>query len=587
MFDVPGDERQRANDETVGLAREILVRLDKALRARRLYDGNHSLVARFEGELREHLRHYLGTFGALRLRVRPTSFELGDKVIDGTGIDELALGFFRRGVIALRLAESTSDQELDTLIDIINRAFFARQLSDEDLLTMLWRAHLPSLKYSAVLGYTEDDGSGEPEDGLLADADTVGDALEDDAVGAFDLASLSAEQREVLEAKVLLLKGKDENLPREVAKLRSETEAETDVALLERLLTLTKASISLRDRQRDVSSDELVTILGSLRRGFFAAGDMDALARFAATVHAIAAQSELSTEDRDAVQRFLDAGVDERQLEEFLKRIPGGAAKNAPALASILKSFARNDRELIARLADHDETGAGREALNQVLVDVVGQDSDYLITRFRSLEGERAIEALALLSRQDVGSARKAVAVRLPAVGDEFQIELLEAIFTIPGLYDERLRAALLRLAQKGGGLRVHVLESYAVHADPAITNEVLAWVGTEELDTWDPKSVEAAFKVLFRAHEVRALPIVEGILARKSLFRRRPLLELKLAVVAALAYSEAPEAHAILDKQLASKEAELRDAARASLDRQALDRARSRMSVLPGDLPS
>ncbi|MSP24065.1 MAG: hypothetical protein EXR75_02650 [Myxococcales bacterium] len=586
MLDSPGDERQRARDETVSLVHEILVKLDKTLRARRLYSPGHPAIASFADELSGALKHYLRSFGALRLRIRPTSFELGDRVIDGAGLDELALGFFRRGVLALRIDEFMSDAELDIFIDVINRGFFSHNAADEDLLTLLWRANLSSLKYSAVLGYTEDDGSGDAADGLLVDSDTIGDALGDDA-GSFDVEAMSAELRAAFAEKFQLLKGKDEQLPKEVVALRKETELETEVILLERLLTLTKATLSLRDRESDLPSDGLTAIFTTLRRGFLEGGDIEALAKFAQAVQSLSENVELSPGDQAAVQAVLQSGLNERQLTSLIKAAPGGAAKHAAALAFVVKVFAHNDPEFIARLADQDASDDGRAALNQMLGDVTGQDPDYLVKRFRSLEGERAIEALRLLANQNVAAARMAVAVRLPAVGDEFQIELLEAVRSLPGLYDARIRSALVRLAEKGGTLRTHILESYVLHPDPEVTSSVLGWVTGKEIDGWDSKSLEAAFKVLLRAHEAAVFPVAERILERKSLFRRRPLLELKLAVIASLAVSDTTEAHAILERQLTSRDDELRRAARTSLDQRALDHARSRHDSHRGESQS
>src|SRR5688572_5016590 len=93
--------RSGSGDSSAGDAAEVLTKLDKALRMRRLYEPHHELVQRFDGELRGALKSYFQRHGDLRVRVRPTAFETADQPIDAPGLDELALAFFRQGVIAL------------------------------------------------------------------------------------------------------------------------------------------------------------------------------------------------------------------------------------------------------------------------------------------------------------------------------------------------------------------------------------------------------------------------------------------------------------------------------------------------------
>jgi hypothetical protein len=80
-------------------------------------------------------------------------------------------------------------------------------------------------------------------------------------------------------------------------------------------------------------------------------------------------------------------------------------------------------------------------------------------------------------------------------------------------------------------------------------------------------------------------LSLVTDILDRKSLFGRKQLLDLKLAAVAALAASDAPEVHALLQRHADGKDKDIARACKEMLERIAFERSRGlRPSQLGGE---
>lgn len=561
----------------------VLLKLDKSVRTRRFYDPTHELVRRFESELWTALQAFFEKYGDLSLRVRPTTFELSEFAVETPGGDEFALAFFRQGIIAIRFQRDLAEAEFSQFVGICSMGLQSSIHDTEDLPTLLWRGNLAHIQYAAPVGYTEEDGSLRSDDDLFVDQETVSQVIGESLSINFE--GLAPEVRKAYEARVIKLKGVDDELPQELLLERAGATDETLRDLIRRTFATLKAVVSSPGRGAELSAEDVGRLFLHFRRAFIEGNDLEGLTHVAETTQSLLDSPTTSAADKAALKATLEQRIDENQLTEMLVRAPGGTAGNLDKVTQLIRVFGGNDRGLVARLADLDASDSGRTALNNVLSEVAGNDPEFLIGHFRAHEGKRAVEALALLARIDIAQARMAVAVRLPAASDETQLALLEAIHAIPDLLDERMQAALVRLASKGGPLRGRVLDSFTAHPNVALREAVLEWLKSPDADEWDHHTSEAAFRVVLVAGDISPiLPYFVQVLERKSLFGRKHLVELKLAVVAALSTTMEPEAVALLERHGGGKDKELAAACRTALERMAFDRARGARSLRPGD---
>jgi len=568
----------------IAAARDVLMKLDKAIRMRRFYDANHDLVRRFEGDLVTTVRAFFESHGEFSIRVRPTSFEVSSLPIKAAECDEFALSVFRQGIIALRFQTALGDDELVRFIELCATGLHAGIGETDDLPTLLWRGNLTHIQYAAPVGYTEDDGSLRSEDDLFVDQESVSQVIGESLMIDFD--RLPPETRKAYEARVIKLKGNDDELPAELLRERSAVASETTRELARRTFEVVRSVVSMRSRGPDLSADDIRRLFLHFRKLFIDFADIEGLVSVAEATHQLLESPTSSAEDKASLQTMLEQRLDEKELTEMLARVPGGTVGNLDKVATLLRVFGGNDRAMIARLADLDESDAGRSALEHVLVEVAGSDPEFLSNRFRGQEGKRAVETLVMLAQVDIAQARMAVAVRLPAASDETQLALLDAVHLVPDLLDARMQTALIRLASKGEPLRGRILESFAVHpsAATAIREATLEWVKDPDFDEWGPKTVEAAFRVIVLAGAIEpVMPLFTQILERKSIFGRKQLVELKLAVVTALTASDEPEAHALLQRHGEGKDKDLAETCREALERIAAERARGSRPVKRG----
>ncbi|MBM4358477.1 MAG: hypothetical protein FJ096_10260 [Deltaproteobacteria bacterium] len=569
--------------EQLAGAAEVMLKLDKAARMRRFYDAGHDLVRRFEGELTVALRSYHERFGDLSLRVRPTTFELAEASIEAPGCDEFALSFFRQGVIAVRFQAGVPDEEFGRFISLCATGLQSTTGAQDDLPTLLWGANFTRIQYAAPVGYTEEDGSLRSSDDLFVDQETVSQVIGESL--SIDLDRLPPETRKAYEERVAKLKGNDAKLPLDLVAAREAVEAEDVKTLARRTFEALRAVLLMPTRPTDLGAEDVAGLLLQFRRFFLDQADLDGLVEIAKLVQSLDTAFTTSAEDRAALGVLKEQRIEETELAAMLRRVPGGTAENVEKVTRVIQAFGGDERESIAKLADLDRSAKGRKALDEVLGEVAGNDPEYLINRFRSLEGKRAVEALAVLARSDLAQARMAVAVRLPGASDETQLELLEAIHSVPSLLDDRIRAALLRLATKGGALRVRIMESFSAHPDAMVRDAVIEWLKGPDVAEWDSRTLEAAFRLVFVSGDpAPVMQLVTDILERKSLFGRKQLLDQKLAVVTALTATDAADAHALLSRYADGKDKDVAKACKDGLERIAFERARGLRPSQTGD---
>ena len=471
MLDFETNVGGAVDEQALDDAREVLLHLDKALRVYRLYDPGNEMVTRFMASLRDKLMPYLRDREQLTVRVRPTSFEMSGNVLEGGGLDELALSLFRQGIVTLSFNSRMDDAQLRRLVEILTHGLRLSDSAEDDLVTLLWRADLPGVKYSSVLGYQEDGG----EDELNVDADAV-DATLSEALQA-DLQQMPDEARAALDKKTDSLSSEGADLPMEIKQLVDSMELESTMSLQCQLLEVLRETFCSETLSALFEPEEVRAMLSSLVSALLAASAAELR-----DMLAISADDTAESEDgkalphREVLKAFVDDGLDETALLRLIEALPGGTMTHADELTTVLTVFSQNQIAMVARLADQQSNDHARHLLSRIMVTLAKGDPDFLVTRFRSLEGRRAVQALGVLAQLDVDLARKAVSVRLPAAPGDTQVALLEAVHSISGLYDERVRAAFLRLASRGGHLRELILASFEKHADYAVADTI--WGG-------------------------------------------------------------------------------------------------------------
>lgn len=142
----------------------ILSLLNKAARARRIYDPSNQAFRRMMRDLHQGLRALVEKADTLELRIRPTGLFYEDVcVLDAPNPDDsLAFAFYRDGMRRLAFHRGLTPGELEVFVDASASGFTYSGLG-EDTVTYLWRHDLEHIQY-LVVDTTIIDASEAPSD---------------------------------------------------------------------------------------------------------------------------------------------------------------------------------------------------------------------------------------------------------------------------------------------------------------------------------------------------------------------------------------------------------------------------------------
>lgn len=155
----------REIDDATRAAGSWVNQLGRTLKTCRLYDGNNPTVIRFREELAASLTRVLDEHGPLTLEFTSDDVKVGDHSLypARSRDDNLALPFHRDGVRHLMFSPGIEPSELDRVIDGILQVT-GQNVGQDDLVTLLWEAHLPHVEIDYVPS-DGDIGGGVAEEG--------------------------------------------------------------------------------------------------------------------------------------------------------------------------------------------------------------------------------------------------------------------------------------------------------------------------------------------------------------------------------------------------------------------------------------
>jgi HEAT repeat protein len=156
-------ERTPKEDAAIKAVSAWVNQFARTLKTCRLYDSNNPTVVRFREDLASSLQRLLDEHGTVILK-----FTSDDVLFDETSLyparsrdDNLALPFYHDGIHALTLTQGIESPEVEALLDAVLQVT-GQNLGQDDLVTLLWEAHLDHVDVDYVPS-EGDVGSSAPE----------------------------------------------------------------------------------------------------------------------------------------------------------------------------------------------------------------------------------------------------------------------------------------------------------------------------------------------------------------------------------------------------------------------------------------
>lgn len=386
---------------------ELILALDKAARARRLYAENNPVYQGFIAALVGAFSRLWDRVPSLTLTVEEQSFRcFGRSFPAGEGRDSLPFAFYKDGIRILTFLPGF-EEEAERFLQIVNRARQMDQRAIDDLVTLLWEEEFTAFQYSYVDALAEGLDLPEGPNGPAAER-LDADAVAREASGAVDdpdeVAPLvreggatvaNAVSREDFVETLYFLE------PEELEYLRQEVELEwqrdTKAAVLDALFD--RLMDPLPERQL-----EILRILRQLLPAYLGRGDLLSAARILEEINQATAQAIfVGEEQRREAHEMVAALSDTEVLGQLLAALEDGSIDPAAEeLGVFLSNLGADALPLLIRAAESTEVPALRRRL---LTAVEGLGRDHPRVLIGLVGSEDAATAL--------GAARLAGALQL------------------------------------------------------------------------------------------------------------------------------------------------------------------------------
>jgi HEAT repeat protein len=563
------DEAHHALD--VQIVHNVFLALDKAVRARRLYQPNNPVYHSFLNTLREALTRVWTMTNALSVNVEEHGFVWeGNYFSIGEGRENLPFQFYKDGIRYLTFLPTFED-ELERFLDVVYRARSLEQNSNDDMVTILWEREFSAFQYSFVDALAE---------GI--DIPTTVPVRELERVDNRQVAADTRGEAETTEERPhAMLQGKptvatsisrdefEETLyflePSELEILREEVEKEWRRELKVDVLN------ALFDRLEDplpARQAEIIRILRLLLPAFLARGDLRSASAVLVELSTFLEGEQLSP-DQKAQTRELFAELNQPAvLSQLLRSLQEGAIDPTGAeLGVFLRHLGAEALPALVRVTETTTVAALQERLRSATEQLGRAHPQKLIELVRSDDEATAIGAARLAGLVGLPTAASALAALLSKSSAAVRKAAVEALVQIKS--GPALEALQNALDDDDRDVRVAAARGLAaLRYQPARTRLEAALQGPRVRDA-DLTEKIAFFEAFGAVANADSVAMLDRLLNGKNLLRQRQSPEIRACAAMALGKVGSPASRAALEKAAGETNPMVRNAVAKALRRE------------------
>jgi len=150
---------EKAVEEKVKSTKALVQTFLQTLKAFRLYEANHPILAKFIERLRKDFDEYFDEFDSFSLQIgEHRLFYRGNVVYENQDIKEsLAFVFFKDGIRELQFSKGLEFKEMMDFLNIVRKSDFLNRMED-DLVTLFWEKDFSHITFTTVDEFLEGSG---------------------------------------------------------------------------------------------------------------------------------------------------------------------------------------------------------------------------------------------------------------------------------------------------------------------------------------------------------------------------------------------------------------------------------------------
>ncbi len=534
---------------------ELFNALDKAVRARRLYQDNNPVYRGFLKALHESVAHVFEQGASLSVQVEEGGFRwYGQLLQTGAGRDNLAFLFYKDGVRQLSFLAGF-EEELDRFLAVVHRARGADQHRDDDMVTLLWEEEFTCFQYSYIDALAE--GLTLPDGDQPPITDSAGKPIEVDPATIqheIDVGDPVEEQAPAVRA----------GMPSVASSITREDFAETLYFLEDEEMQTLQSEVGkewTRDTKKDVLNalfdrledpvpewqDEILRILRQLLPAFLSRGDLRSAAYILTELNSVANTAQLTDNARNETDRLFAELSEPEVLSQLLRSFEEGAIQAEPVELGVFLAHLGPRALPILLHGVHTTTAPGLQARLQQAVETLARDHQAEVVRLvGSEEAAVAAGATRLAGKIGIAEAVPGIVAFYGRAGDDLRRTAVEALINIrsaPAL--DALQDAIededrdVRLTALRGLAALRYLPARA-RLEKALEGKIV-----RDADLTEKMAFFEAFGVVATADNIEML---DRLLNGRKLFSRSSP-ELRACAALALGKINAPAARTALER--------------------------------------
>ncbi len=558
-------------DEELFLARDLTSSFIKAIKAFRFYPPDNPTLKGFREQLIKKFNFFLNKYDLFTIQIGEYDFSFKGKILyENRDIKtSLAFLFYKDGLRELRFMKGIEDWEIDGLIDVIKRSDNINQLED-DLVTLIWEKDFMHIGYLATDEFLEDTPIHIPENIDQFRKNLIFKPI----AHHVEVDLLKEETEEGMDLDEILSKVMEEPLPfitnrsvysltpEEVEALKKDVENEVDPTFVFNVMDILFEIITL-EKEVEPFQDAVNTLLKVLD-ALITVGDFQKAADLLKRVYITLKTCELKDWQIEMVRRLIHEAGEEQRIERIGRILEKEEGIKLEEVNAYLVLLQKNSIKPLIKLLGELKNSKTRRVVCDALSEI----------------GKNAIESFTPFVDDKRWYLVRNILYILGRIGKEQSLPYIQKAF---GHEDVRVRReAITALGLIGGMKAIHLLTraltdgDFRIRAMAALNLgkvgkkaglvPLLEVVQAKDFNKRDPVEIKAVFDAIGMTGSNEAIPILQQLLERKSLFGRGRVDEIRMGAANALAMIGTPEAMAILESGRNSKEESIREACSQAL---------------------
>lgn len=556
-------------DEELLLARDLISFFIKTFKAIRFYPPDNPAIKGFKDQLFKKFQFFLNKYPLFILQVGEYDFSFKGRVLYENRDMKSSLAFFlyKDGLREIRFMKGLEELEVQGLMEVLKGGEVINELED-DLVTLLWEKDFVHISYLATDEFLEETPILIPENieqfrtnlifkpvahNVQVD---IGDEEGDEEVDLEKILSKIEREEPLKDRSVYAL------TLQEMEQLKSEVESEIDPTFIFNTIDILFEILAMESEPEPYQ--EIISLLQKILDGLLTLSEFQRAGDLLKRLYIIIKTHQLKDWQVEAIYKLIEAAGDEKRIERIGNILDREEKIRLEDVNEYLILLQQNSIKPLVKLLGELKNSKTRRVICDALAEI-GKNAIELFTPFMDDRRWYLVRNIAYI---------------LGRIGKEKALAYIQKAFNHEELRVRR--EAVQALGLIGGPKAVALLVKAIIDKDARIraiaainlgklgkTNGLAALLEVAQSKDFQKKEsaeIKAFLDAIGMVGSNEALPMLQQMLERKSLFGMGKMDEMRPWVAGAMAMINTPEARDVLEKGKGSKEESIRNACQQAL---------------------